>query len=457
MYILGAVTSGHDSSVALLKDGQVKYAINDKRLSRIKYRFENNSIRKSVEYVLAAEGIDINDIALICCDTSHRYPQTGDPQSIFPDYNSSQNIVQLNHHLGHASSAFFPSLFESAAILTVDACGSVSPITKNVNQWGQTESDISFQGRGFEPAHKYELLENYTPQSESVSLCFAQRGGKIKELDNFYTDSSLGFFYGHMGHYLFMEEGELMGLAGYGKETQFYKDMQDVIVLEDNGKVLINPEYICFWDGQNPKSPSVSMDYLTDKFYATFGARRKLHQKINQRDMDFAYAVQRCLEDALIHIANHLYNLTGCKNLCMGGGVALNSVANHKIIEQTEFEKIWVQPAATDDGIAIGNALFGHYVLSGLTQEPFGAMPHAYTGKVYDNKAVLSVLDAYQDKKWNLSYMKDDFGVKDVVVKWRSKGTNFEGSQRLCYNSNDRSYKSIVPLGSEGIEYWFET
>lgn len=457
MYILGAVTSGHDSSVALLKDGSLRYAINDKRLSRIKYRFENNSIRKSLEYVLSAEGIDINDVGLICCDTSHRYLEGQTPQSIFPDYNSPQNILQLNHHLGHGASAFFPSPFESAAVLTIDACGSISPITKDVSAWGQTAADIAFQGKGFIPAHEYKELEYYRPESESVSLLFAKRGEKIKELDNYFTESSLGFFYGHMGHYLFMEEGELMGLAGYGKQSDFCRYMEEVVLLGENGRVFINPDYLCFWDERAPKNPSVSMSYLTEKFYNTFGERRKLHQKINQRDMDFAYAVQKRLEDALIHIAKHLYKLTGSKNLCMAGGVALNSVANHKIIENTDFEKIWVQPAATDDGIAIGNALFGHYVISGLSEAKFGKMPHAYTGKNYTNDEVLEVLETFSNHKWVVNYIKDDADISHVYVKWREKGATAEEVRELSHNSDKRLFKGQIPIDQTGVEYWFET
>lgn len=457
MYILGVVTSGHDSSVALLKDGVLRYAINDKRLSRIKYRFENNSIRKSLEYVLSAEGININDVGLICCDTSHRYLEGQDPQSIFPDYNNCQNILQLNHHLGHAASAFFPSSFDSAAVLTIDACGSISPITRDISAWGQTETDIAFQGKGFIPAHEYKKLEYYKPESESVSLLFAQRGEKIKELDNYFTDSSLGFFYGHMGHYLFMEEGELMGLAGYGKESDFCKYMEEVVLLGEKGRVFINPDYLCFWDERAPKSPSVSMDYLTAKFYGTFGERRKLHQKINQRDMDFAYAVQKRLEEALIHIAKHLHHLTGSKNLCMAGGVALNSVANHKIIENTDFEKIWVQPAATDDGIAIGNALFGHYVVSGLSVSAFGKMPHAYTGRNYTDCEVLEVLENFQNKKWAVNYIKDDATIAQAYVKWRQKGSVAEEIKELRYNFGKRLFEGQIPITETGVEYWVET
>jgi len=256
-----------------------------------------------------------------------------------------------------------------------------------------------------------------------------------------------------------MEEGELMGLAGYGKPSAYYDEMKKVIELLPEGKVKLNPEYIKCWQGESTLNPPVDLSYLQPKFYESFGSKRKLHEEINQRFMDFAYAAQKRLEDAMIHIANHLYSLTECPNLCIAGGVGLNSIANHKILQKTPFKNIWIQPAATDDGIAIGNALFGYYVLNNMPKEKFIQMPHAYTGKTYDNKEIENLLSNYKNqKRLEIEYLKDNYQIQKVQLFWKTKEESQFKSNEMTYYHQERKYKISIPiLGTSSIDYYFET
>ncbi|MHC1577941.1 MAG: carbamoyltransferase family protein, partial [Candidatus Methanospirareceae archaeon] len=222
-------------------------------------------------------------------------------------------IIFTEHHQSHAASAFFASPFEEAAILTVDGVG----------EWTTT-------------SYGYGCRNEITLTHE---LKFPH---------------SLGLLYSAFTQYLGFKvnsgEYKVMGLAPYGKPTYCDLILENLIDLKDDGSFKLNMNYFAY---------TYAQEMINDKFVALFGhPPREPEAKIEQHHRDLAMSIQRVTEEVLLRTANHLHEETGQKNLCMAGGVALNSVANGRIIRETPFEEIFIQPAAGDAGGSVGVATF---------------------------------------------------------------------------------------------------
>lgn len=466
--VVGAVVSDHDSSVALVRDGKLVAAINEERLCRVRRGDVRNSVRRALEYVLAEAGVTPADVDLLACDTAYYYPPGGHrPIAVFPDFPHPDRVVQLDHHLGHVASAFLASPFDEAAVLSVDASGGVAPLVTDRSRWGFVPRDVAFRDRGFLAAHRHapvaELLaaqpdgeaRNYA--AESLSLCHCVRGEVLVEIENHMAAASLGYYYALCSHFVAMEEGSLMGLAAHGGPNEFDPHFADILRLEDDGRIAINPDWLRFWSGDHVLEDPVSLRRMSPQWFETFGQARGPHDEITDRDIRFAWSAQRRLEQALVHVAAHLHTMTGSPNLCIAGGVGLNSVANQVVLARTPFENLFIQPAASDDGLALGFALFGDYVLAGLPGEKLWTMRSAATGRTYADAEIERFFAQLGEGRLEVEYLAAIPFTTGVDVIWRL-GDEPEQRTAMTYDASTRRWRATlpVPIGAEAT-YEFES
>jgi len=274
--------------------------------------------------------------------------------------NESVHYHHIEHHLAHLASAFLVSDFQEAALCSIDG-------------FGDFASTMTGMGKGT----KIEILDRTLfPHSLGV----------------LYTSACQFIAYNKYG-----DEGKIMGLAPYGKEN-FRHFFDQIISLEPEGRFKLNLQaFIHHTEGVDYHFDERGYPHVAPMFNAKFwterlGPVRDPKEPLSQRDMDIARSLQACLERAYMHILNHLYNQTKTPNLCLAGGVALNSVANGLALEQTPFKHIYVQPAAGDDGTAVGAA---YYVYHNVLNKPRNfRMIHAYTGSSFNDAEIKSALDA---------------------------------------------------------------
>jgi len=366
MNILGLSCHYHDSAACLVQDGNVVAAVQEERFDRVKASaaFPIHAIN----YCMHAGGIDFHDIdhvvfyekpylklARVLVDHLRSYPQSftnfvkGMPEwlkdrLILPLLISDETGVEkpvlfLKHHLSHAASAFLCSPFDQAAILTADGVGEWTTMT-----WG-TGSHVDIDVRA-------ELT---------------------------YPDS-LGLVYSAITSYLGfrpnLDEGTVMGLAGCG-EPVYLSQLKNMVKMAADGSFRIDPSFFGFIKGSRMYSR---------KFVKTFGPPRMPDEAIVEHHCNMASSLQGLVEDILIHIGRHVHAQTKEKHLCLAGGLFLNCVANHRILEETPFEDVFIQPASGDAGGALGAAL---YVQHSMLKTPRQyTMRDAYLGPEYSDDEI---------------------------------------------------------------------
>lgn len=340
--ILGISAFYHDSAAALVVDGEIVAAAQEERFTRIKHdqSFPLNAIR----YCLEQAEMDPEDLAHVVyyekpllkferlLETYLSYAPLGFPsflramplwlrQKLFLTREIrkglgkgySRRIAFTEHHESHAASAFFPSPFEEAAILTVDGVG----------EWTTASFGVG-RGNHIELSHELRF-------PHSLGLLY----------------SAFTYFCGfkvNSGEY------KLMGLAPYGEPKYADLILTRLLDLKEDGSFRLDMSYFNYCQGLTMVSP---------KFEQLFGGPpRRAESALGQREMDIAASVQSATEEIMLRMVRHVHEQTGMRNLCLAGGVALNCVANGRIMRESPFEKIWVQPAAGDAGGALGAALF---------------------------------------------------------------------------------------------------
>lgn len=322
MYILGIGGSVHDFSACITKNAELLYMIEDERITRNKHGKELGASLSqgfSRKYCLKAAELEKADL-IIANDIVN-------PAILF----RLQDVNLINHHLAHAASAFFCSPFEESAIIVVDSVGSSKMFGDNK----MYESMTFAYGKG----NHIEVIEsNY--------------GKNIAGTD--YIENSLGIFYSLVTEIIGfgeLQDGKTMGLAPFGSE-KMYIPLKKMIDCDNNGKIHLSRKNIL-----------KILDYKKE-ILAISDSQKKF-----EVCADFAYAVQKILEEIMIVLCHILRKKTGCKNVCIAGGVGLNSVANYKIYKQGIFDKMFIQPAAGDNGTSIGAALYGYYQLCNSTRK----------------------------------------------------------------------------------------
>ena len=346
-YILGISAFYHDAAAALIKDGIIIAAAQEERFTRKKH--DPSMPLNAVEYCLKEAGITINQVEVVAfydkpfvkferlLDTYLEFAPVGIKSFIkaMPSWIKQKlfmkdhiktlldfkgTIIFPEHHHSHASSAFYPSPFDEAAVLTIDGVG----------EW----ATVSI-GKGFK--NKIELFSE---------IRFPHSLGLLYSAFTYYCG-----FRVNSGEY------KLMGLAPYG-EPRYVDDILDNLIdIKEDGSFKLNLKYFNYCQG---------LTMTSKKFHKLFGeAPRKPESKIEQKQMDLARSVQVVTEMVIMKIVKHAYKKIGSKNLCLAGGVALNCVANGKVLREGPFENLWIQPAASDAGGALGAALVGWYEYMG--------------------------------------------------------------------------------------------
>ena len=379
--ILGVSCFYHDSGACLVEDGRIVAAAEEERFSRVKNdrRFPINA----VNYCLEQGGVNQDQLsAVVYYDNApmtferllHAQCVAGEkgeemwlrflpswvrfklhlPQLIRRVLNYDGTLLQEVHHRSHCASAFFPSPFDSAAILTVDGVG----------EWA------------------------------TASIAKGE-GSEIKLLKEMRFPNSLGLLYSAFTQFTGFKvnsgEYKMMGLAPYGEPRYADRILEKLVDLKDDGSLELNLGYFAFL--QRPEMTNEGFETLFD------GPARRPETRITQREMDIASSIQVVTEEALLRMARHAKKLTGESNLCIGGGVAFNCVANGRLLREGPFENIWIQPAAGDAGCALGAALDAYHTYFGKAREAVGAGKSAqggsYLGPEFSKDEIQAFLETH--------------------------------------------------------------
>ena len=415
-YILGISAFYHDSAACILKEGKIIAAAQEERFTRKKH--DPSYPQKAIEFVLKYSNLKLSEVDQIVffekpflkferlLETYVAFAPKGFvsfakamplwiKEKLFQknllfnrlkrhdsNYKSDENIYFSDHHLSHAASAFFPSPFNEAVILTADGVG----------EWATTTVAIGKD-------HNLEIK---------------------KEI---HFPHSLGLLYSAFTYYIGFKvnsgEYKLMGLAPYGKPI--YEDkVKQLLDLKDDGTFRLDQKYFNYATG---------LTMTNEKFNNLFGQkpRNPQNDKITQFHMNVAASIQKVTEEIMINLAKSIRNEYGVRNLCLAGGVALNCVANGKILKEKIFDKIWIQPAAGDAGGSLGAAL---------------ALWHIDQG----NKRTVNPND-----EMNGSYLGKEFNQVEIEKELKLLGANFE---TLSYE--DLIDKTAELLSKEKAIGWFQ-
>jgi carbamoyltransferase len=374
--ILGISAFYHDSAAALVVDGRIAAATQEERFTRKKHdaRFPILSVR----YCLDQAGIKASDLDHVVfyekpfikferlLETYLAFAPDGfrsfrlamplwlkeklfqkrllrqSLEEIDPEIDWESRLLFTDHHQSHAASAFFASPFEEAAVLTLDGVG----------EWTTTSSGVG-------------------------------KGNKLDITREIHFPHSIGLLYSAFTYYTGFKvnsgEYKVMGLAPYGEPKYVDRIFDHLVDLKADGSYRLDLRYFNYCTG---------LTMTTGRFHDLFeGVPRKPEQRIDQRHMDLAASIQKATEEIVLRLSRSAAKQTGCANLCLAGGVALNCVANGKILRDKSFERIWVQPAAGDAGGALGAALAAHYQFNGAPRQSNGAadsMYGSYLGPKYE-------------------------------------------------------------------------
>jgi carbamoyltransferase len=395
MLILGISAFYHDSAATLVRDGEIVAAAQEERFTRKKH--DSAFPSHALEYCLAQDGVQLEDVDYVVfydkpflkferlLETYIAFAPRGlrsfqmaiplwireklfqknllhqDLERFGPKFDWQNKLLFTEHHQSHAASAFFPSPFEEALILTMDGVG----------EWATTSVAV---GRG----HNLEI---------------------IKEI---YFPHSLGLLYSAFTYYTGFKvnsgEYKVMGLAPYGQPRYTQKIFDHLLDLKPDGSFRLNLEYFNYCTG---------LTMTNGKFDSLFeGPARKPEELLTQRHMDLAASVQAALEEAVTRMTRALGAETGMKNLCLAGGVALNCVANGKVLREGHFERIWVQPASGDAGGSLGAALAAYHLFKGqprTARKCCDNMQGAYLGPEFSQQEIEARLTAIGAKFTSLS------------------------------------------------------
>jgi carbamoyltransferase len=414
--ILGISAFYHDSAACILTDGEIIAAAQEERFTRKKH--DSSYPYNSIEFVLNYSNLKLSDVNQIVffekpflkferlLETYVAFAPKGFlsfsksmplwlREKLFQknllfnqlkkhdkNYKSDKNIFFSDHHLSHAASAFFPSPFEQAVVLTADGVG----------EWATTTVAV----------------------------------GKANDLEikkEIHFPHSLGLLYSAFTYYAGFKvnsgEYKLMGLAPYGKPI-YENKIKQLIDIKDDGTFRLNQKYFNY---------AIGLTMTNNKFNNLFGQKRRdpNNEKLTQFHMDIAASIQKVTEEIMIKLAKSIRKEYGIKNLCLAGGVALNCVANGKILQEKIFDNIWIQPAAGDAGGALGAAL---------------ALWHIEQG----NKRAINLKDSMKG-----SYLGTEYSQDQIEKELCSLGANFE-----ILNYDDLINQTSEKLSNEKAIGWFQ-
>lgn len=432
MYILGISGFYHDSGACMLKDGQIVAAAEEERFTRIKH--DNSFPFNAINYCLNQAKITVGKVSYVSFYEKPFLKFDRILQTFVETYPSSfkffydalpswlgeklriKSIIKNklgfhgqvyfpDHHSSHAASAFFVSPFRKAAILTVDGVG----------EW----------------------------VTASIKL---GEGNKIANLKEINFPDSLGLLYStvtaFLGFKVNSDEYKVMGLAPYGNAKKYDNKFRKLIDIKDDGSFKLNMKYFDYRSKERMWS---------NAFEKLFGKPRKPGTEIISRHEDIAVSLQKITEEVYIKMAKHAHELTKADGLCIAGGVGLNSVANGKLYDKTEFKKIFVQPAASDAGGSLGAAFFIWHQL--LNKSRSYDMGDAYFGPSFSSKEIKKFLDQNRIKYKELAseeLVKTTARLiaEDKIVGWfqgrMEWGPRALGNRSILANPTNPDMKDIV-------------
>ena len=378
-HVLGISAFYHDSAATLLRDGEIVGAAQEERFTRRKG--DDAYPKNAVQFCLAEAGITAADLDHVVfyekpltkferlLDTYRHFGVAAWPsfREALPLW--ARHRLQIprviraglggyegplhfaDHHESHAASAFFPSPFEEAAILTLDAVG----------EWSTSSLGVG-RGSGIELTHEMRF-------PHSVGMLYSA-------------------FTSYTGFKVNSGEYKLMGLAPYGRPTYVDAILDNIVELREDGSISLDLSYFNYCQG---------LTMTSEKFHDLFGGPpRKSETFISRKEMDLAASIQAVTEEIVLRAARHIHRLTGLRNLVMAGGVALNCVANGRILREGPFDEVWVQPAAGDAGGSLGAALLvWHHMLGERRQvRSPDSQQGSLLGPRYSNTEIALFLDA---------------------------------------------------------------
>ena len=417
MRILGVSAFYHDSAAALIEDGRIVAAAQEERFTREKQ--DSDFPEKAVAYCLEEAGIGLDDVDFVAfydkpflkferlLETYVAYAPRGFrsfsmaipiwlKEKLFqkdllrkrfanfaPDFDWKTKLLFAEHHQSHAASAFYPSPFEDAAILTMDGVG----------EWATTSLGMG-------------------------------SGADITMTREIHFPHSLGLLYSAFTYYTGFKvnsgEYKVMGLAPYGNPTFAQAIFDNIVDLKEDGSFRLDQSYFDYCTG---------LRMTNEKFDALFGAPpRGAETLLTQREMDLAASIQAVTEDIVLRLTRSIAKDTGAKNLCLAGGVALNCVANGKILADNRFDNIWVQPAAGDAGGALGAALCAYH--------RFQHQPRVLNGEMDGMRG---------------SYLDPGYGQTEIERRLTEAGAKFE-----TLSDDDAIARTADALVDEKAVGWFQ-
>ncbi|MGY3513282.1 putative NodU family carbamoyl transferase/2-polyprenyl-3-methyl-5-hydroxy-6-metoxy-1,4-benzoquinol methylase [Bradyrhizobium sp. USDA 3051] len=472
MNILGISAFYHDSAAALVSDGEIVAAAQEERFTRSKNASEFPE--KAIRWCLANSGLAGDQIDFIAfydkpflkferlIETYFAFAPKGftsfskamplwiseklfqkdlllrELRAIDPGLGVASKLMFSEHHLSHAASAFYPSPFENAAILTLDGVG----------EWSTTAAGT---GRGNEINIDKEI---HFPHS--IGLLYA------------------AFTY-YTGFKVNADEYKVMGLAPYGEPKYVQTILDNLIDLKADGSFSVAQEYFDYCTGLTMTNPNF------DRLFG--GPPRRPDERITQREMDLAASIQVVTEETVLRLTRSLARETGMRNICLAGGVALNCVANGKVLRDQAFDNIWVQPAAGDAGGSIGAALVVHHMHLNkprIVNRAVDGMKGAYLGPQFSDKETSGILDRfgahyreldekalYEEVTWALVEEKvvgwfqgrmefgpRALGNRSILGDARSPRLQRELNLRIKYRESFRPFAPAVPR--EDVADYFE-
>ncbi len=373
MYILGISCYYHDSAACLLKDGEIVAAAQEERFTRV--RHDQDFPAQAIKYCLKQAGITIEQVDYVgfydkpmikferilttyLATWPRSFPsfikstpmwlnkKLWIPQLIKKELDYKGDVLMIEHHLSHAASAFLVSPYKESAIVTVDGVG----------EWATS------------------------------TICKGE-GNDIQILKEIRFPHSLGLLYSAYTYYLGFKvnsaEYKVMGLAPYG-EPKYVDKVMETISYNDDGSFKMNMKYFAYDYG---------LRMTNGHFEKLFGQpKREPESKLEQFHKDVAMSVQKVTEEIVLRMVRHAYELTGSKNLCMAGGVALNCVANGRVVKETPYKDVFIQPAAGDAGGAVGVATYIYHTV--LKNPRTWEMKHAYFGPEYSADEIRQYLQS---------------------------------------------------------------
>ncbi len=394
IYVLGTGLS-HNGSAVLLKDGKVCVAIEKERITRIKHDGGNDS--EAIQYCLEAEGISLEDVTVVVQCENFTLPKRDffKGKRLFADSNQPK-IIDISHHLAHAYSAIGTSPFSDCNVMVIDGCGSpldqfieLHPEQKNsidasffqINQM-QCEKDsfYHFDGQKLTP-----LIKDFSVMAEQTSNKF--------QLPT--TQHSIGGFYASISNYVFgdMDDvGKLMGLAPFGKTGIYNFDAFEF----QSGRIFVKDDW-----KHHFTNPSQGYDYFKEHFDYYANVAKWAQEQVEK-------AVFNCIKNRVKQFPN--------ENLCYSGGVALNAVANAKLEDLNLIENLYIEPAAADNGLALGCAFYGW--LEYLKMPKVEHDGSTCFGKNYTKDEVNEAVVSYDE------FSKTEFDNEDELLNYCAKKLN---------------------------------